>query len=1242
MSTTAMKVLDRAEELGMLEPKVIDELRRQVNESKFHVSPEAIVKLLVDKKHLTQFQAKKLVGEVTTEPESEPTTVALGKNHAAKTGSMPGAPSPSADEDELLFGVAPQTSTPPAEADADDEIVDLEAALPPSEPIRTAVTPLSTAKPVPSGKSGKQPAARTITSDEDIVSLEPMEVKKPGEHKPPAPARSAAPPTPSPAPNAAPAPVASTSPGLQPMSGLAPLGSALGPAPQLAPLGGAGLGDPLFGAGGLDALGPPEKKEPESKIKKKRKSGWDSPLLLLGGGGLGVLVIAFIVLYFALTRGSAQELFSEASEAYKAGQYPTAIQLFQKFTSKYPDDGNVSAARVKIGMARIRQSYDGKDISTALSRSQEILPELEKEEAFREARPELEAILPGIADSFASQARTSTDPRRMEELVAKAHEAMNLVNNASYLPTDARERQMALIEGIQEKIRVAERAINQDKALAAAMERLQEKLKAGDITAAYAEREALLQDYPTLAKNPTVISNTLAISQRERDLVTVSTTTQAALTDDPHQATHPQVVLAHRTGDELPAASGASVHLLLKGAVYAIDAATGKIAWRRYVGHDTIIQPLVLENLGGDVVVADQRHHEILRLAAGTGKPVWRQPLGERFAAPVLAGEKIVVTLASGRMVQVDPESGEISRSAQLPQEAYTAPGVDTRKKLLYQASDHSTIFILAADESAGEPLDCQAAYHLGHHSGSIAVPPLALLGYLFVFRNTGVDSSQVHILAPGGKEPLAAVRDPIRLRGQITVPPAVSGRRLVAVSNLGDTLVLDLDPNNAESPITITAKSVGGFSQPTTGYPVLAGSRLMIADRRLADYEVLATRQTLDRGKSSFDSDVFIAPPRLVGNLLIHARRRQGSRSITVTSVDLGSNKSWQMEMAAPLSGVFAFAEQRRFSAVTSDGDLFEVPLDQFKQGLSDQAAGTLRGAVAETYGPPVAVGEGKYAFLERAGTRWALYNSADNGSIRKVDAQTPGPISPSIVPFAGNVLAPLGSGTIWLLDPTTGLVKDETVPFQPELAPDAKVRWLAPLPVDDRQFVAIDAERRAIYLARREEKPQPFLAQTRVIELDYEPISASLAGKALLVVAQREAHDEIMPYSFPSLTAGNAIHLSGRVGKRGLMSAGSHVWCETSDGTLLLISEAGEVAAEVDAGGRSLIAPPIASGGDWLLAFTDGRIALLKAESTELAPIAEASQPLSGSIQLFGPRLIAGSDDGTLHILPARADMR
>src|SRR4249920_36399 len=63
MSALGRKVMDLAEQQGLLDGKAIAELRKQVAESKFVITPEAIAKVLVDHGHLTPFQARRLVSQ---------------------------------------------------------------------------------------------------------------------------------------------------------------------------------------------------------------------------------------------------------------------------------------------------------------------------------------------------------------------------------------------------------------------------------------------------------------------------------------------------------------------------------------------------------------------------------------------------------------------------------------------------------------------------------------------------------------------------------------------------------------------------------------------------------------------------------------------------------------------------------------------------------------------------------------------------------------------------------------------------------------------------------------------------------------------------------------------------------------------------------------------------------------------------------------------------------------------------
>src|SRR3954471_14791550 len=117
MSAISKKVLDLAEQQGLLDGKAIAELRRQVAESKFVVTPEAIAKVLVDHGHLTPFQARKLVSQaLANEPDP------IEQRVAEKPIPQKTAPRKPQPVEDLTFA-DPADRPPPAKP---REIVDLE------------------------------------------------------------------------------------------------------------------------------------------------------------------------------------------------------------------------------------------------------------------------------------------------------------------------------------------------------------------------------------------------------------------------------------------------------------------------------------------------------------------------------------------------------------------------------------------------------------------------------------------------------------------------------------------------------------------------------------------------------------------------------------------------------------------------------------------------------------------------------------------------------------------------------------------------------------------------------------------------------------------------------------------------------------------------------------------------------------------------------------------------------------
>jgi hypothetical protein len=116
MSALGRKVLDLAEQQGLLDGRAIAELRKQVAESKFVVTPEAIAKVLVDHGHLTPFQARKLVSQALGN-EPDPVEQRASERARSQKKKQP--------VEELTL--ADSSDEDPLDESDEEEIVELEA-----------------------------------------------------------------------------------------------------------------------------------------------------------------------------------------------------------------------------------------------------------------------------------------------------------------------------------------------------------------------------------------------------------------------------------------------------------------------------------------------------------------------------------------------------------------------------------------------------------------------------------------------------------------------------------------------------------------------------------------------------------------------------------------------------------------------------------------------------------------------------------------------------------------------------------------------------------------------------------------------------------------------------------------------------------------------------------------------------------------------------------------------------------
>ncbi len=264
--------IDRLEQQGLLDKETIADLRRKVAQVKGKkVTPEAIAKYLVDRGHLTRFQATKLVGDISSLPDvASDAASKLKAEDQTKSDELRLLPR---DEDLAQLRETrelPKTAGRPKPISIDEEVADLTAIDDDLEIKKRAGRP---AEPV---------------AHEAAPETKPHAPKKPVPRHPD---------TPPPPPVSKPTePVVRGKPIMDDL--LADLETS-----------GAALRGALGSGGG--------RRTPPVQRKLQKTSEWDSMLLLVGGASLGVLLVIGAFLYMSLTRGAAEDLFGAADSAYE-------------------------------------------------------------------------------------------------------------------------------------------------------------------------------------------------------------------------------------------------------------------------------------------------------------------------------------------------------------------------------------------------------------------------------------------------------------------------------------------------------------------------------------------------------------------------------------------------------------------------------------------------------------------------------------------------------------------------------------------------------------------------------------------------------------------------------------------------------------------------------------------------------------------------------------------------------------
>jgi hypothetical protein len=941
-------------------------------------------------------------------------------------------------------------------------------------------------------------------------------------------------------------------------------------------------------------------------------------------------------LYWLLNRENSDALLKEANGFFESGSYTQAISKYQTFVENYPSHQDFSQAKVRLGMAELwRDTERTTDFKAALATAQRVIPQIEDEPAFAaeagdgdglsQAKRELSSLLTTIAAGLAAQAEASQDSEVVQERIEQINTALALTANTKYVPQRFRlDSELNAVRDALERVKLRQK---RETDLAAALAKMDDAIRDGDTAAAFAVRSELIKSYPVLLDNKPLGEKVLSIADAERSLVKFVEMRQAALTEPAPSGVVAELALADRGGENADATG--SIIVCVDGGVYALNAVDGSLLWRRFVGVDSNVYPLVLAS--GNIVTADARQKELICLNAQSGKLVWRLPLEGKLATPSLAGNRLLVPSDAGKLFVIEQASGELLGHVPFSQPLRLPAAVSEQGDRVYVLGEHSNLYTLSGADFA-----CMGVHYLGHSAGSIAAPPTLVLNKLIVADNSGAETSRIRALAINDQGVVENEVASHRLSGLVLTPLQAAARRVAAATTLGQAVVFEVSGGNDKSALTVLAGREAQNQEPLAQFALLHEGHLWVAGRQITKLAILPTGNQLPVRalERDYRGDAFDYPLQAVGDLVIHLRRPAGQAGAIVSAMHVEAGPTWETRIAVPPAGPPAVdASGPRIAAGAASGAVFLLDREAMARRVLNEAhrsSGPQADDAVMT--DSLALSRGKLVLSGVDSSRLLLFRPDDpRQSLEAVELS--GPLSCPPVAWRDGFVSATNVGQVTLHNADDG--SPIATPSQPELTPGKKYNWLRPAMLGsgaESRLVISDGAAK-LYLLGVEPQPQPHLKVLASVDVGAAPLTTPLAVVGNQVFAGNDA-GQLARYALPELTAGEPISLEGRVAW-GPHAAGDGALISIESGELLMVSGEGAVRWRQPLKHGAPCGTPLIDDQDAFLLFPTGGLARISLADGAESAYAELGQPAIAGPVALGPRLVVSAPDGTLLIV-------
>ncbi|MBX3418473.1 MAG: PQQ-binding-like beta-propeller repeat protein [Pirellulaceae bacterium] len=958
--------------------------------------------------------------------------------------------------------------------------------------------------------------------------------------------------------------------------------------------------------------------------KREKIDQWQTKWVYIGSSLLAVLLVIGAVLALSVFRAPPEKLYEAAESSYLAGNYIDAANRIREFYENYPSHERANTARVREVQCYLANAFSMKNYNEVATLAKEKIPTIENNPSYSIIQDDFVVWFPITAFETSQAGLKETTIEGMQAALKRAEENGEIL---TFLTSSQRNSETAKpnIERFENNVKLIRGRIDKEIEYEKALQEINQFATQSKPDEAFAIFNRLTRIYGDLGARVPLREAMTRVTASEMNLIVPSPIQVDTSTTDVTPLATSHVQLVSKYGTPTSSLRDELLPYLIEGYLYVVSAGDGEVVWSRFLGYETMLRPMWVDAASkAELLAFDERTHDLMKFDARTGELRWRARIGESFVEPTVYSDAVYVPTRSGSVLKIDLFSGEMVAGIKLPKPISVPIASSDQESFLYVVADNSNIYIVSAVD-----LKCQEIYYLGHLPNQIRIPPIYWSGHLLVDVNA--QNSELYVFRFTQRGLGLELLQNVRLTsGPITIPPSRLGRNMLFVSDTGELRLIELTTAEERTPISIAATEKIETRGASRAFVLAQGSGLWIASRGLAVFNVDKIKGQFRRETIVEGDDAFLGPLVRYEDVLIHARRRSGSRQISVSAVNVADMKMlWRSDFGAGLAGA-PFANQRELFAVSSQGDMFALEnqtsgFSSLKQKLSASDID-----LPLNFSDLVGLGGNKFAALSRMAPDFLLVDLGER-LLRLTRMQAPADrMANEPRSLSQDFIFPSLSGLILRIDENG---RGVGAPFQPPLSPGEEVRWNR-AGVNQDDMILVGDEKQTVFLLDARVRGSLSLAGQTAI--DGQAITGFAGDKDFGFVFS-EATGRValqkIPYRSPLAVSGSVPVEARPI--YGPAAVSGKVIAHLDNGKLCAWNENLELVWSIPISNEKIAAVISAgSSADVLVVFESGRVVRVDSGG-QVAATVELGQPVRHAPLLHNDQYYFSTNNGSVLVV-------